>query len=117
MVRTIAQAATRVTALYAVANGIYWGEQSGAGAAKDRFHDHDAAVDQCLVPTSIATNGYTACAEQVWTECGGQTCRMQFDFPSVSWSTAIGVNALGAAVTSSGNVFWGDSAGVHRQLF
>jgi hypothetical protein len=30
---------------------------------------------------------------------------------------AIGADALGATVTSSGNVFWSDAAGVHRQVF
>src|SRR5436853_7359986 len=70
-----------------------------------------------LVPTSISTNGFTAGGAQAWTQCGSQTCRMQFAFPATNFTAAIGADAFGVTVTSSGNVFWGDAAGVHRQSF
>lgn len=116
-VRTIANASSRVTALHAVSNGVYWGEQGGAIRVKVGSATTTLPSTTGLVPTSISTNGYTAGAAQAWTQCGSQSCRLHFDFPGGRWSTAIGANALGVTVTSSGNVFWGDAAGVHRQVF
>ena len=115
--RTIAHASSRVTALYAVANGVYWGENFGAVRLKVGSTTTTFPSSTDLVPTSISTNGYTAGAAQAWTQCGSETCRLHFDFPSWRSSMAIGADALGVSVTSSGNVFWGDAAGVHRQVF
>src|SRR5437016_13673183 len=70
-----------------------------------------------LVPTSISTNGFTAGGAQAWTQCGSQTCQMQFAFPSTNFSTAIGAGAFGVSVTSSGNALWGRAVGVHRRTF
>jgi hypothetical protein len=117
LVRTIARASSRVTALHVVSNGVYWGEQSGAVRVKVGNATTTLLSTMGLVPTSISTNGFTTGAAQVWTQCGSQSCRLHFDFPAGRWSASIGANALGVAVTSSGSVFWGDSAGVHRQLF
>ena len=114
--RTIVTAASRVTALHAVSNGVYWGEQSGAVRLKVGS-TITTLPSAGLVPTSISTNGFTAGGAQVWTQCGSSTCVLQFAFPTGNWSSAIADGALGAAVTSAGNVFWGDAAGVHRQVF
>lgn len=116
-VRTIATGLSRVTALYAVSNGVYWGEQNGAVRLKVGNVTTTLPSTLGLVPTSISTNGYTAGASQVWTQCGALSCQLQFVFIGGTWSTAIGANALGASVTSTGDVFWGDAAGVHRQGF
>jgi hypothetical protein len=117
LARTIANASSRVTALHAVSNGVYWGEQSGAVRLKVGNAITTLPSTEGLVPTSISTNGFTAGAAQAWTQCGAQSCRLHFDFPVFRSSTAIGTDALGATVTSSGNVFWGDANGVHRQIF
>lgn len=116
LVRTIATASSRVTALYAVSNGVYWGEESGAVRVKVGSTTTTLPSTMGLVPTSISTNGYTAGAAQAWTQCDSQSCQLYFDFPVSSWSMAIGADALGVTVTSSGNVFWGDATGVHRQV-
>jgi hypothetical protein len=112
--RTIVTAASRVASLHTVANGVYWGEQSGAVRVKvgSTITTLSSAAG---IPTSISTNGYTAGAAQAWTKCISQSCRLFFDFAGTS-STAIGADAFGATVTSSGSVFWADSAGVHRQF-
>ena len=117
LVRTIATAASRVTALHVVSNGVYWGEQSGAVRLKVGSTTTTLPSSAGLVPTSISTNGYTAGAAQAWTQCGSQTCRLHFDFPAWRSSMAIGTDALGVTVTSTGDVFWGDANGVHRQTF
>jgi hypothetical protein len=117
LVRTIVTASSRVTALHAVSNGVYWGEQSGAIRLRVGPMTTTLPSSMNLVPTSISTNGFTAGAAQAWTQCGSQSCDLHFDFPVSRSSMAIGANALGVTVTSSGNVFWGDAAGIHRQLF
>jgi hypothetical protein len=115
--RTIATASSRVTALFTVANGVYWGENDGVVRLKVGPTTTTLQPSTGLVPTSIATNGYTAGGALVWTECGSSSCRMHFRFPSSNWVTPVAEDALGAAVTSYGNVFWGDAGGVHRQVF
>jgi hypothetical protein len=115
-VRTIAKAATTVTALHVVSNGVYWGERSGAIRLKVGSTTTTLQSPQGLIPTSISTNGFTAGAAQAWTQCNSQSCLLRLEPPGVSGpSLAIGANALGVTVTSSGKVFWGDAAGVHRE--
>jgi hypothetical protein len=117
-VRTIAKASSPVTALHAVSNGVYWGERSGAVRLKVGSMTTTLPSTPNLIPTSISTNGFTAGAAQAWTQCGSQSCRIHFEFPGLSGpSMAISADALGVTVTSSGNVFWGDATGVHRQTF
>jgi trypsin-like peptidase len=116
-VRTIATASSRVTALHAVSNGVYWGEQSGAIRLKVGNATTTLPSTEGLVPTSISTNGFTAGAAQAWTQCGSGQCSLHFDFPVWRGKQAISANALGVTVTSSGNVFWGDANGVHRRVF
>ena len=115
--RTIVTAASRVTALHAVSNGVYWGENSGAVKVKVGSTVTTLPSTAGLVPTSISSNGFTAGAAQAWSQCGSSSCVLQFAFPSGNFSSAIGSDALGVFVTSAGNVFWGDTAGVHRQVF
>lgn len=116
LVRTIATASARVTALFAVSNGVYWGEQGGAVRLKVGATVTTLPSAAGLVPTSISTNGFTAGAAQAWTQCG-QTCKLQLAFPVLNSLIPIGADAFGVTVTSSGSVFWGDAAGVHRQTF
>jgi hypothetical protein len=42
---------------------------------------------------------------------------MGFDFPAGNWVNPVANNALGAAMNSSGSVFWGDDYGAHRLDF
>jgi hypothetical protein len=117
LVRTIVTASSRVTALHAVSNGIYWGEQSGAIRVIVGSTITTLPSTVGLVPTSISTNGFTAGADLVCTQCGSQSCQLQCDFAATNFAMAIGADALGATITSSGAVFWGDAAGVHRHVF
>jgi hypothetical protein len=114
--RTIAIAGGRVTALHAVSNGTYWGDQ---GPDSGSLHLRVAGVTTTLpgpggIVTSISTKGPAAGGSQAWTVCSGGSCRLRLVFPGLNSSIAIGKDALGVTVTSSGKVFWGDAAGVHR---
>jgi hypothetical protein len=54
---------------------------------------------------------------QAWTQCNSQSCRLHFDVPSGASSLyVIDGGALGVSIASSGNVFWGDTTGVHRHI-
>jgi hypothetical protein len=115
-VRVIAQASTMVTALHAVSNGVYWGERNGAVKLKVGSIIKTLPSTANLVPTSISSSGFTAGAMEVWTQCSSQACRLHIQTPVTSGSfIAIGADALGATALSSGKIFWGDSAGVHRR--
>ena len=120
--RRIAKTPSRVTALSAVTNGVLWGDQSGAIRLKVGSVTTTLQSSGNLVPTSVAINK-TGAAE-AWTQCGSsQPCRLHlrtgahFPFPVLKFSMSIGAHALGATMTSSRTVFWGDAAGVHRQVF
>jgi hypothetical protein len=113
-VRTIATANTTVTAILPVANGTYWGDRNGAIQLRLGSVTYTIQANTGLVPTSIGTNGYTAGGALVWTECASTTCQMRFDFPAGNWVSAVANDAIGAAITSGGSVFWGDDLGVHR---
>jgi hypothetical protein len=114
--RTIVTAASRVTALHAVTNGVYWGEQSGAVKLKVGSTITTLPSSAGLPPTSISSNGFTAGGAQAWSQCGSSSCVLHFVLPGGNSSSSIGSDALGVSVTSAGNVFWGAAAGVHRQL-
>lgn len=115
-VRIIARASSRVTALHVVSNGVYWGEQSGAVRLKVGSTLKTLPSTANLIPTSISSNGFTAGAMEVWTQCGAQLCRLHIQTPDTSGSSlAIGADAIGVSVLSSGKIFWGDAAGVHRR--
>jgi O-glycosyl hydrolase len=116
-VRTIANADTTVTTILPVANGTYWGDRSGAIQLKAGATISTVQAGAGLVPTSIATNGYTAGGALVWTQCASTTCQTRFDFPAGEWVSPVASNALGASMNSSGSVFWGDDYGVHRLDF
>jgi hypothetical protein len=115
--RTIVTAASRVTALHAVSNGVYWGEQSGAVKLKVGSTITALPSSAGLPPTSISSNGFTTGGAQAWSQCGSSSCVLRFALPSGNLSTTIESDALGVSVTSAGNVFWGDAAGVHRRIF
>jgi hypothetical protein len=117
--RTIITAAERVTALHAVLEFIYWGEESGAirvvlanGSSAETI-----STIAGFVPTSIATSTHGGVYAQAWTQCDAQSCRLHFDVPSGEDSLyTIGANAFGVTVAQSGNVFWSDAAGIHRHI-
>ena len=117
--RTIFTTAERVTALHAVLEFIYWGDDSGVigvvlanGTAPETI-----ATTGGLIPTSISTSTHGGVYAQAWTQCGSQSCQLHFDVPSGEDSLyAIGGNAIGVSIASSGNLFWGDDTGVHRHI-
>ena len=117
-VRTITTAGSRVTALHAVSNGIYWGEQSGAVRLKVGTAISTLPSTPNLPPSSISSSGFTAGASQAWTQCASQSCRLHFENAVASGvAVPVGGDALGVTITSAGRVFWGDTAGVHRRTF
>lgn len=117
--RTIFTASERVTALHAVLSFIYWGEENGAirvvttsGSAAETI-----STIPGFIPTSISTSVHGGVYAQAWTQCDANSCRLHFDIPSGEDSLyVIDRDAVGVSVTSSGNVFWGDAAGVHRHI-
>jgi len=111
-VRTIATASSRVTALYAVSNGVYWGEQEGAVRVKSGATTTTLSPAPGLVPTSISINESQGVA-QAWTQCGSQSCQLSFLLGANHLLMPIGADAFGVTATS-GNAFWGDADGVHR---
>lgn len=114
--RTIATASSRVTALHAVSNGVYWGENNGA--VRRRVEATTTTLQATgPIPTSISTSGSTAGGAQSWTQCAGQSCQLRFVLSLFKVTKTIGDDALGVTVTPSRTVFWGDAAGVHRQVF
>jgi hypothetical protein len=115
--RTIHTASTRVTALHAVTNGVYWGEQDGAVRRKVGSTVTTLRASGSL-PTSISNNVSTAGGVQAWTRCGNESCQLQVVFFFIQVSQAIGSGAFGVTVKpATRTVFWGDSAGVHRRTF
>ena len=113
----VATAPIMVTTLYAVSNGVYWGARDGVVRLTLDSGSTTTMPGTGLLPTSIGTNGYTAGAAQLWTQCGNSSCTLQHAFPVTNWSTTIGANAFGAAVNSNGNGFYADSAGIHREVY
>lgn len=113
-VRTIATADSRVSALYPVSNGVYWGEQNGLVRLKVGATTISLISAPELLATSISANSATAGGDQAWTQCNNTQCQLFFAIPHSIFSYPIGNNALGVTVTPSGEVFWGDDAGVHR---
>lgn len=115
--RTIATVPDRVTALLALSNGVYWGEFSGAV----RFKVGSTTTTLWSTPgplaTSISSNGYTVGGAVSWSACGSSSCAIHFAFPAGNFATGAAAGAFGVSMNSSGQVFWGDAAGVHRQVF
>jgi hypothetical protein len=111
--RTIAHASSRVTTLRAISNGVYWGEESGTVRCKIGSTTSTLQSTSDMVPTSISTLGVEAVA---WTQCGSQSCQLNYQFPVNDGGTAISAEARGVSVTSSSYAFWGDASGLHRQF-
>jgi hypothetical protein len=117
--RTIVTTAVRVTALHAVDNFVYWGQNDGTiGVVDTNYPDNPVTLssNEGVIPTSISTSmqgdGVYA---QAWTLCDSQSCRLHIDVPSGENSMYdIGGDAFGVSIASSGDVFWGDDSGVHR---
>jgi hypothetical protein len=115
--RTIVTASSRVTALHAVLNFVYWGEQSGAISVVVIGSTPTTVQATGEIPTSISTSVHGGVYAQAWTYCDSQSCRLHFDVPSGEDSEyAIAGDAIGVAIAPSGQVFWGDDAGVHRHI-
>jgi hypothetical protein len=116
--RTIVTASERVTALHVVDGFIYWGEWSGPIRVMTRGSTPETLATDPGVPTSISTNMHgSGVFAQAWTLCTSQSCRLHFDIPTGEYSTYdIASDALGVSVATSDNLFWGDSAGIHRHV-
>jgi hypothetical protein len=115
--RTIVNASERATALHAVLNFVYWGEQSGAVRVITSGSTPVDLPSAQLVPTSISTSVRGGVYAQAWTQCGSQSCKLHFDIPSGESSVYdIDKDALGVSINDAGIVVWGDAAGVHRHL-
>lgn len=115
--RTIHTASTTVTALHAVSNGVYWGERNGAVRRKVGSTVTTLRASG-PIPTSISTSQPTAGGGQAWTRCTNQSCELQFVFLIIQATRVIGADAFGVTVKpATRTIFWGDSAGVHRQTF
>ena len=116
LIRIIAKASSPVTALHVVSNGVYWGERSGAVRLKVGSTITTLQPPSSLIPTSISSNGFAAGGMVAFTLCGSQSCRLRIDSPgSTGGGFPISTDALGVSVLSSGKIFWGDAAGVHRR--
>lgn len=114
--RTIAVADSRVTALHAVSNGIYWGENEGGFVRRKVGSTVTTLSSGGLLPTSISNSSTTAGGTQAWSQCGSASCTLRIDrpFPFFDITVSLPSDALGVSVTPSNVVFWGDAAGVHR---
>lgn len=116
--RIIARSSSPVTALHVVSNGVYWGERVGAVRLKRSGSANIVTIQApgSFIPTSISSSGFTAGAMEAWTQCRAQLCRLRIQTPATSGSSiAIGADAFGVSILSSGKIFWGDAAGVHRR--
>jgi hypothetical protein len=114
--RRIVKTSSPVTALHVVSNGVYWGERSGAVRLKVGPTIKTLQPPGNLIPTSISSNGFTAGAMEAFTLCGSQSCRLRIESPgNTGGGLPISGDALGVSVLSSGKIFWGDAAGVHRR--
>lgn len=114
--RIIAKTLSPVRALHVVSNGVYWGERNGAVRLKVGSTIKTLQSPSNLMPTSISSNGFTAGAMEAFTQCSSQSCRLRIDSPGgTGGSLPISANALGVSILSSGKIFWGDAAGVHRR--
>ena len=115
-VRTIVSASARVTALHAVSNGIYWGEETGAIRLKAGATITTLSSTANFRPTSIWSNtaANTAGARVAWTQCEEQACRLH-DTGAFGTIT-VGAEAMAIFLTPfPGKSFWGDAAGVHQR--
>jgi hypothetical protein len=114
--RTIVTAADRVTALHAVSNGVYWGEQNGAVRVKLGSTITTLQSPPGLVPTSISSD-FSEGPAQAWTQDGSSSGVLHFAAGENDFTFAIAEGSLGVSVISGGTgVFWGDAAGVHRLI-
>ncbi len=109
-VRTIAIAQSRVTALFAISNRIFWGEQNGAVRTKSGSVTTTLAPPGGGLATSISVDSGVA---EAWTFCASTSCQLSDDAGVNHVVMPIGADAFGASVVASGNVFWGDTTGVH----
>lgn len=114
--RTIVTAANRVTALHAVSNGVYWGDNDDAVKRKVGATTTTLQSSGGLA-TSISSSGTAAGGVEAWTDCAGTQCRLHLKFFLVNLTMPIGDDARGVSVTPARKVFWGDAAGVHRKAF
>jgi hypothetical protein len=110
-IRTVTEAASRVTALHAVDEGIFWGEETGDMHVKKTNGIFKLASTPGFEPTSIAT-GIVARAS---TRCAPQACSLSIVLGINDITKPIAAGARGIAFAATGDVFWGDASGVHRQ--
>lgn len=109
--RTIVPRSSGITTLHVGESHIYWGERNGSVRRKASGSSPQTLQGPgSFTPTSIGTSG----SKFAWTQCGSASCQLKRSF---GLTLTIGVNALGLFITSAGNIFWGDDAGVHRRPF
>jgi hypothetical protein len=104
--RTIATARTTVTTILPVDNGTYWGDRNGAIQVVRGQTVFTVQEDTGLVPTSMSTNGRNVGGGLAWTQCSSSACQLRLSLPVDDLTSAVAGDALGASLTSSGQVFW-----------
>ena len=115
--RTIVTASQRVVALHSVLEFVYWGQEDGTIRVVTGGSQEVIASNPGYLATSITTSTRGGVYAQAWTLCNNVSCLLHFDVPSGEDSLyTIGSNALGVAIAPSGNVFWGDSGGIHQHV-
>ena len=115
--RTIVTAASRVTALHAVSNGVYWGEQSGAVKLKVGSTITTLPPLPAFRPPRYRRTVSRRAARRRGVSAARRHVCSSSSSPGGPSRTPSAPMLSGCSSTSAGNVFWGDAAGVHRQVF
>lgn len=113
--RIIVTAASRVVALHAVSNGVYWGDNNGAVKRKVTATSTLQATGG--LASSISSSGPAAGGTEAWTECSGSLCRLHVKLLFFGLTMPVANNPLGVTVMPGRRIFWGDAAGIHRKTF
>jgi hypothetical protein len=116
LVRTIAQAASRVVTLNATSTGIVWGENDGPvrkkiGSTVITISNLDGLA------LSIWGQKFWLFTALAWTFHDSNSERLFFQFLWQKWSMPIGDDSLGVTITPTRKIFWGDANGVHWMAF
>lgn len=112
--RTILESSSGITTLHVGPSHIYWGERNGSVRRKASGSSPQTLQGPVgFTPTSIATSG----SRFAWTQCGSSSCQLKRRSLGITLTLSVGADALGLFITSAGNMFWGDAAGVHRRSF
>lgn len=112
-IRTLVTTLGRVTTLHVLSSvTFYWGEENGTVRRKIGPNITTLESKPGFVPTSIA--GFPISPE-AWTQCSSEFCELRRLGFVVDSRFPIDAEPLGISVnSSSGPLFWGDAAGIHR---